>query len=57
MAPFTVAILYVCVLAAHIEVLPEIVPGTAGRAFTVTANVLALLVPQVLIAATDTFPL
>jgi len=37
--------------------LPEIGPGVGGSGFTVTANVLALLEPQALTAATDTFPL
>ena len=35
---------------------PVIVPGCVGIAVTVTANVLATLVPQLLMAATEMFP-
>jgi hypothetical protein len=38
-------------------VAPEIVPGVAGSAFTITANVCGVLEPQVLSAVTVTLPL
>ena len=36
---------------------PEILPGVAGIAFTVTAKVEAALVPHEFVAVTDIFPL
>lgn len=49
--------LYAFELPAQIVVLPEIFPGTAGWELTVTFNVWAVDVPQVLIALTVTAPL
>jgi hypothetical protein len=40
----------------HTPVLPVMAPGVAGIEVTVTAEVWALLVPQVLPAVTVTFP-
>ena len=36
--------------------LPEIVPGCAGAVVVVTANVFAVLLPQVLFAVTEIVP-
>ena len=44
-------------LDAQTDVLPEIGPGIGRTGFTVTANVLTLLVPHGFTVATDTLPL
>ena len=49
--------LYVFELPEQIIVLPLMVPGAAGAELTVTATDCAADVPQVLLAATETFPL
>jgi hypothetical protein len=48
---------YVCEVPWQTEADPEIEPGVAGMAVVVTAIELALLVPQELVAVTETEPL
>jgi hypothetical protein len=55
-APATAAILYVLADPEHTVVFPVIVPGVAGAEPGVTAKVLAVEVPHVLVAVTLTLP-
>jgi hypothetical protein len=55
-APVTAEILYVCEAPGITVVAPEIVPGCAGIAFTVTLKVLAEPEPHVLLAVTEIVP-
>jgi hypothetical protein len=56
-APATAVIEYVFIVPLQMVAVPEIVPGVAGIVFTITANVCAGELPQVLFAVTVIFPL
>lgn len=49
--------LYVLDEPEHTVMLPEMLPGVAGKGVTVTARVCAVELPQLLFAVTVTFPL